>query len=181
MGQPPSFSTIGNMADRKVRFVPPVKPHFVSPGIGSGAPIRYGMKRTPEYVGEMVRTVRERLGLSRIELADRLTVSEETVKKMETGERVKQWLKLAEVAEALETTPNELLGFPVVDPESLGSALQPILKAFGHDPEDAESIARILLEAVEDGQSLQGSEPAALRYRHAGEIAAARFRRRKTS
>lgn len=136
--------------------------------------------RTVLEIGAAVREARERLGLSRSDLGNRIGLDQETIKKIESGERVKQWLRVAQLAEALHVTPNALLGFPVLQPAALESALRPILVAFGQDPQDADSIARILLEAVEDAQSLDGDEPEPTRFRHAGAIAAARFRRRNS-
>lgn len=169
------------MEDNKGRFVPVVKPHFVSHGLGLSGPIRYNVGRDLKQIGAAVRDARERLGLTRDALAMRVGVDAETIKKIESGERVKQWTRVADMAEALNTSPNELLGFPVASPEALGTALRPILAAFGHNPEDAESIARILLEAVEAAQSAPGDEPEGVRYRIAGQLAASRSRGQKAS
>lgn len=169
------------MDSNKVRFVPAVKPHFVSHGIGLSGPIRYNVGKDLKEIGAAVRNARDRLGMSREALAARANVDAETIKKIESGERVKQWTRVAEIAEALQTSPNELLGFPVASPNTLGMALRPILAAYGHNPEDAESIARILLEAVEAAQSAPGDEPAEVRYRIAGQIAVSRSRGRKIS
>lgn len=136
------------------------------------------MVYTEDEIGLAVKRARERVGLSQQQLADAIGRSLETVKKIESGDRVFQWTIVSGVAEALGTTPNELLGFSVLSTEALESALKPILAAFGQNPDDADSIARILIEAVEVAQSSPDEGPAPLRYKMAGQLAAARSRAR---
>lgn len=134
------------------------------------------MSYDDEQIGKAVRAARLRAGISQTELAKRIGMSIDTVKRIEYGERVHQWKMVSSVANAIGCSPNELLGFPVASHESLGMALQPILAAYGANPDDADSIARILLEAVEAAQSLKDDGPEALRYKMAGQLAAARSR-----
>ena len=158
-------------------FCPPLSRHFITHGRGDFVTIVPAMTGTKE-IGLAVKAARERAGLTQPALAARLEVDDDTIKKIEAGRRVEKWLWLGRVAKALGTSPNEILGFPAVSPESLEMALRPILAAYGASPQDADSIARILLEAVSIAQSSPGDEPEELRYRLAGQPAASRFRRR---
>lgn len=144
--------------------------------MGLSGPSLWSVFQTEKEIGQAVKAARERLGLSQTALASELGVDQDTIKKVESGLRVKQWLWLAKVAKVLDAPPNELLGFPVASPRSLGMALQPILAAYGANPEDADNIARILLEAVEAAQSLKDDGPEELRYKMAGQLVAARSR-----
>lgn len=164
--------------DSNGHFVPACQPHSVSHGLGLPGPIIGLVGITGKEVGQLIRDAREARGMTRADLGEKVGLDEESIKKIETGERVKQWLHVANFAAALGISPNEILGYPIASVTALTEALRPILSAFGANPEDAESIARILLEAVSDVQSLPGDEPAELRYRIAGQLAAARFRRR---
>lgn len=159
-------------------FVPACQAQIVSTALGLAPPILSVMRTDKKQVGNTIRSARERAKLSREELAERVGLDLESIKKIERGERVTQWLRVADFADALEISPNEILGYPIASAESLGMALRPILAAYGANPEDADSIARILLEAVAVAQSSQGDEPQELRYRLAGQLAAAQSRRR---
>lgn len=151
---------------------------YVAHVLGLAGPIIADMGYTEGEIGAAVKRARERAGISQAELAKRIGKSLDAVKRIEYGERVFQWTIVGQVAEAVGASPNELLGFPVASPEYLGMALRPILAAFGHNPEDADSIARILLEAISAAQSLPDDGPEELRYRMAGSLAAARSRGR---
>lgn len=165
----------------EVRIVPIVKPQNVSHRLGLYGPISSLMARDSKSVGSAVRRARERHQWTRENLGERVGLSVEAIKKIESGERVEKWLQVANFAEALQTSPNDLLGFPVASAESLGMALRPILSQFGYNPETADSIASILLEAVEAAQSLPDDGPEELRFRLAAQLAASRFRGQKIS
>lgn len=169
------------MGAYKVQFVTVCQEQIVSAAFGFPASISGGMGLTGKQIGANVRRRREQLGLTRPELAERLGVDVQTVQKVESGDRVKQWHRVADFAAALGSSPNELLGFPIASPDALGMALRPILAAFGAAPDDADSIARILLEAVEAAQSSPGDAPEEVRFRVAGQILAAQSRAQKTS
>ena len=132
-----------------------------------------------DEIGARVRALREGRGMSRAKLAARLGVSEDSVAKIERGQRVDSWLGVARMAEALGTSPNDLLGFAPAtflppDVSYFAAALAPILSAHGGDPEDAEDIARTLLEAVEAVRELSDAEPGLQAYSLAGRLAARR-------
>ena len=141
-------------------------------------PIKLGMDINEDTIGSNIRRLRGRAKLTRAQLAQRVGLDEQSIKKFENGENVKQWLRVAQLAEALQASPNELLGFSALSSEALESALKPILAAYGANPDDADSIARILLEAVEVAQASPDEGPVPLRYKMAGQLAAARSRAR---
>lgn len=159
-------------------FVPACQAQIVSNALGLAGPNLSDMPADKKQVGNTIRAARERANLSREALAEKVGLDLESIKKIERGERVTQWLRVADFADALSISPNEILGYPIASAESLGMALKPILAAFGANPDDADNIARILLEAVAVAQSSPGDEPQELRYRLAGQLAAAQSRRR---
>lgn len=57
-----------------------------------------------------IRKLRERLGMSMFELADRMGVSVATVSRWETGEAVPVTARLGPLADVLRCTVDELLG-----------------------------------------------------------------------
>lgn len=155
----------------------PLSRPFVNHGVGISGAIKAPMSTNDaKAIGKAVKAARTRRGWTQQRLADEVGKSLDSVKRIEAGDRVEQWVVCAHFASTLGVSPSELLGFPVASPDSLGMALQPILAAYGANPDDAESIARILLEAVEAAQSLPNDGPAELRYKIAGQIAAARSR-----
>ena len=57
-----------------------------------------------------IRKLRERLGMTMFELADRMGVSVATVSRWETGEAVPVTTRLGALADVLRCTTDELLG-----------------------------------------------------------------------
>lgn len=57
-----------------------------------------------------IRKLRERLGMTMFELADRMGVSVATVSRWETGEAVPVTTRLGALADVLHCTADELLG-----------------------------------------------------------------------
>lgn len=57
-----------------------------------------------------IRKLRERLGMSMFELADRMGVSVATVSRWETGEAIPVTTRLGALADVLHCTADELLG-----------------------------------------------------------------------
>lgn len=128
--------------------------------------------------GAEIKRLRDLRKLSQDELGDLVGLTGDAIGKIERGERATQWVKFAKLCRVLDTTPNSVLGFEVVDPDLLTAALLPILTHFRVDPNLAPSIARILIEALQAAQSEPDDTSAELRYRLAGQIAAARFPRK---
>jgi transcriptional regulator with XRE-family HTH domain len=139
------------------------------------------MDENKKAIGARVRAARDRLELTRPQLAQKLDLDHETIKKYETGERVTQWVQLAKVAEALKTSPNELLGFPEVDPASLAEALKPILFHYDIPIGIADNIAGYLVRVIKLAQSVPEAGPPDLRYRLAAQLAISQFQEQKPS
>ena len=62
-------------------------------------------------IGENIRKRREGLGMKLRELAAKLEVSEAYLCRIELGHVIPGGTKIVEIARALDTTPNDLLGF----------------------------------------------------------------------
>ncbi len=62
-------------------------------------------------VGRALTAARERAGLNAAELANRTGFSHEAIRAMESGLAVEAWVRLAAIAAALGSSPDELLGF----------------------------------------------------------------------
>lgn len=124
-------------------------------------------------IGLRIREAREGKGWSREVLAGRLNVSTETIKKMETGDRVKSWPVIKRLADALDVTPNYFFAMAdrgTLTADKLAAALEPILVPKGINRSDVPSIARIVIEAVEVAQSDTESDPSPAHYRLAARI-----------
>ena len=105
------------------------------------------------------------------------------IKRMEHGQRVKQWLVVADVCRALNTSPNKILEFQSLSLVALQNALEPILAvvcddpSFGHEPaEDARKIAQILFDVIEAVGQLPEDISDDIGFRVAGHLAAVRMR-----
>ncbi len=125
---------------------------------------------TAEKIGENVKAARQRLGMTQDALANKIGVTPDAVRKVEAGKRAASWLSVAKFADALQSCPNHLLGFDLVPPEGLIEALKPILAAYGQPSEDADSIARILLEAIRFAQYDPEAGPVPDRYKMAARL-----------
>ena len=125
------------------------------------------------------KTARTQSGLTVAHLAEVVGKSESAVKKTESGHRVKGWVELLRYCEILGTTPNDLLGYGALTQNHLNSALRPILAYLNYNPDDADSIARILFASIVGAQSLKEDEPSEKVYSVSSEIAVAQFRNQK--
>lgn len=91
------------------------------------------------------------LGLSYAEIAGRVGVSEAAIKKLMTTHGLKNFARLSSLCQALEISPNALLGF-----NEEGALSEPLLlagmsisfEALGLPRSDADALAEIVLEAV---------------------------------
>jgi len=65
-----------------------------------------------ETIGQRIKSARQSLGMTRIELAEKLNVAERTVRGWEEGAREPNGFDmLCNIARALKCDPNYLLGF----------------------------------------------------------------------
>lgn len=96
-------------------------------------------------LGERIKEV----GKSPEKLAEELGVTRDTIYRAVRGETVLSWLKLAKIANALKTTPNDLIG--VVSSHNL-DILELVLRAsftaLSFPEEQASVFASIVLEAA---------------------------------
>lgn len=118
------------------------------------AAIRASDEAAKRAIGRRVRARRKLLKLSASEIAARVGQGEHTMLKIEQGENVVQWLQLARWARALETTPNDLLGFPKdvqastpLSEAAIAGILTVLLPVFDARPETAPELARALTKA----------------------------------
>jgi transcriptional regulator with XRE-family HTH domain len=79
-----------------------------------------------DLVGKRLRQARKTQGLTVEQLAQRLQLSAQAVKKWESGAATVQFAKLGRLARILNTTPDALLGFPSSVPIE---RLRPVLKS----------------------------------------------------
>lgn len=134
------------------------------------------MTARKEAIGKTIRTARERLNLTREDLAARVGLDIDSIKKIELGLRVNQWLRVADFAEALQISPNELFGYPNAFLDNISTALQPILIAYGASSKEAEKIGRELVNSVIVASSVGGDASNATKFRIAGEVVASQVR-----
>lgn len=69
------------------------------------------MYTSPSEIGASLKKLREDQDLIQDDLAQRLGVHVNTVKSMESGERVKKWPNIAATAKALGVSPNQIFGW----------------------------------------------------------------------
>ena len=74
-----------------------------------------------------------------------------SAKKLVGGQTTIQFVKLGRLAQALGTTPDELLGFKFGKPEGLlNAALTASYVALGLEIQDAEEFATVVIQALEE-------------------------------
>ena len=117
-------------------------------------------------------------GLTRAALAKRLGKTEDAVKKLLAGQAQVQFEKLSELAAALGTTPNILLGFSEAgDRAALLAALAVSYEALGLDPESAADLSEIILQAVADANIHRSDIPSPAAARVLASLAVSKFRK----
>lgn len=111
-------------------------------------------------LGLRIKQLREGLGLSVADLAAALDIKPFALREIEAGRSAKQFLKLADMARLLGTTPNYLLGADAVSPvtvdqlEMMGAAVQVMLIDDGWTRERAEALVDIALEVATEKSEL---------------------------
>lgn len=117
-------------------------------------------------------------GLTRAALAKRLGKTEDAVKKLLAGQAQVQFEKLTELAIALGTTPNTLLGFSEAgDREALLAALAVSYETLGLDPLTAQELSEIVLQAAQDASIHRSDMPTPSAARVLASVAVSRFRK----
>jgi transcriptional regulator with XRE-family HTH domain len=106
-------------------------------------------------IGRQLRERRDLLDLSNQDLATRLNVEEQTVRNMLSGQGLVTYVKLAKLARALETSPNQILGFDEGDSCDAAMVRSALLGAFegcGLGADATKELADIFLESLRDSQ-----------------------------
>ena len=115
-----------------------------------------------EEIGQLIKARRAELGWTQEALAERLGRSLSMIKQMESGAKVKSWPAMAEVAEAIGLTPNDLLGVRerrMPTPDLLAVGLAELLEPHGVGADAVRDIAESLLVSLEAASELGGVEP----------------------
>lgn len=117
----------------------------------------------PEYreLARHMAAVRDSRKLSNKTLAERMRLSESSVKKLFTGEVHANFVKLIRLAEAMGVDPNELLGFDASSTEraaKVRGAFAALLAAIGFQGPLHERLLRAVLSSLE-APPLPGSTP----------------------
>lgn len=132
-------------------------------------------------IGQRIAELRKGLGLSVAELAKALGITPFTLREIEAGRLLGHYLKLANMARLLGTTPNHILGFNQLTSDEdaaniANSALATmeglLLKTGKHSEEEVEAMSRLAMRAAEEWKQLSAEERMA-----AEALAAGRLRR----
>jgi len=119
------------------------------------------LKSKAKEIADTIRQRMEDIGWTQADLAEKLGIKPNSVTKMLFGAstRTFAFAKLANLAEILSTTPNDLLGFGrSYQQERLLGAVQGAVQALGHSREEADEIASTVLEII-DRPLDEGSSP----------------------
>jgi transcriptional regulator with XRE-family HTH domain len=117
-------------------------------------------------------------GLTRAALAKRLGKTEDAVKKLLAGQAQVQFEKLIELATALGTTPNTLLGFSEAgERDALLAALAVSYEALGLDHLSAVELSEIVLQAAQDARIHRADMPTPAAARVLASVAVSKFRK----
>lgn len=120
--------------------------------------LQRGMSRKVEInpeaarIGDLIAAARDAKGMDNGTLAKKMGRADSSIKKLITGEANGQFVKLAKLARALETTPNQLLGFGSndgLDAESVRLAFDAVLAALSVPQGRAELLKRTALSALQ--------------------------------
>lgn len=119
-----------------------------------------GILKTPTHsaaeIGRRVAQLRTALGMSQKDLARAMGMAgPSSIGNIETGDSIKQYVQLAELALILNATPDQLLGFEDLPPadrgdqlDMMGAAVKRILTADGWHPQRAEALVEIATEVA---------------------------------
>lgn len=103
-------------------------------------------------IGARIAAARDRLGLSNEELGQRIGLALPSVKKLVGGEASTNFAKLITIAKALNTSPNELLGFEAnasFPAEQLRGVLEALLASQGVEESRIRKLTAATLRALQ--------------------------------
>lgn len=97
-------------------------------------------------IGRRISAIRQARGIAIEDVAADVDLAVETLRSIESGHSAKQYAKLARLARALRSSPDELLGFSGPDDRRvLKSAMKAVFVRLGQPPAAAELLAEGLL------------------------------------
>lgn len=104
-------------------------------------------------IGERIRSILKTRGVTVGQVAKAMGISEDALRKTMQGNSAKGYAKLARLARALQTTPNDMLGFPpsqpsgVLDPARLSGVIETLAERMSDlDEDEIRSLVRVVLE-----------------------------------
>lgn len=104
-------------------------------------------------IGERIRGILKSRGVTVGLVADAMGISEDALRKIMQGNSAKSYVKLAKLARALNTTPNEILGFPApisseaLDPARLSGVITTLAERMSDlDPDEVRALVQVVLE-----------------------------------
>lgn len=107
------------------------------------------IERLEKEIGERIDAAVKADPRERDEIAAELGITESALQKIQEGKSTTQFAKLAQLADILCRTPNELLGFAAVDREILRGAIEGACEGFGHPQIEAQVLASTVLTVIE--------------------------------
>jgi transcriptional regulator with XRE-family HTH domain len=105
----------------------------------------------PRKIGRRIAAARDALKISNADIAAKIGLSQDAVKKMMTGDATKGYAKLKRLAAILGSTPNDLLG--VTDGRDIDEVMAAVIHSYerlGLEPREAELYAECVREAIEE-------------------------------
>jgi len=108
------------------------------------------ISREGKAIGERIRKLRVERGLSNLDLAERLGLSVPAVKKIQHGSACIQFLKLAEICKALDSEPNQLLGYAKGGEDRLRAVLETIFETVGVAQPKIGELVDVALQALQN-------------------------------
>jgi DNA-binding Xre family transcriptional regulator len=89
------------------------------------------------------------LEIDELGLASLLGVTKDTIYRLTRGETVKRWIYLRKVAQALRTSPNDLLGFDAQHRARMKKFLDASYRGLGLSTAQAQNYVTLFLEALD--------------------------------
>jgi len=107
------------------------------------------IERLEKEIGERIDAAVRADPRPQAEIATALGLSASALQKIQEGKSTTQYAKLAQMAEVLCRTPNELLGFAAVDREVLRGAIEGACEGLGYPQLAAQALALTVLKVIE--------------------------------